>query len=148
MSWIYGKTEQNILSRGFITFFHYGPFFFVIRIVRKWNYWKSLVLQRWGDHRLRPGRDENTVDRAEGTFEKIPYQQFPNFFLISSGFLITRKKRPAVRDRYYGMETKIENLLKLFFASSKYYAANTPLAFPNRVSRNDLLIDRALTIPF
>ena len=148
MSWIYGKTEQNILSRGFITFFHYGPFFFVIRIVRKWNYWKSLVLQRWGDHRLRPGRDENTVDRAEGTFEKIPYQQFPNFFLISSGFLITRKKRPAVRDRYYGMETKTENPLKLFFASSKYYAANTPSAFPNRVSRNDLLIDRALTIPF
>ena len=97
---------------------------------------------------MRPGRDENTVDRAEGTFEKIPYQQFPNFFLISSGFLITRKKRPAVRDRYYGMETKIENLLKLFFASSKYYAANTLLAFPNRVSRNDLLIDRALTIPF
>ena len=115
MSWIYGKTEQNILSRGFITFFQYGPFFFVIRIVRKWNYWKSLVLQRWGDHRLRPGRDENTVDRAEGTFEKIPYQQFPNFFLISSGFLITRKKRPAVRDKYYGMETKTENPLKRFF---------------------------------
>ena len=121
MSWIYGKTEQNILSRGFVTFFQYGPFFFVRRIVRKRNHWKSLVLQRRFDHRLRPGRDENTVDRAEGTFEKIPYEQFPNFFLISSGFLITRKKRPAVRDRYNGMETKTENPLKLFFASSKYY---------------------------
>ena len=58
---------------------------------------------------------------------------------------MTRKKRPAVRDRYYDMETKIENILKLFFAGSKYYAANTPSAFPNRVSRNDLLIE-ALTL--
>ena len=129
MSWIYGKKEQNILSRGFITFFHYGPFFFVIRIVRKWNYWKSLVLQRWGDHRLRPGRDENTVDRAEGTFEKIPYQQFPNFFLISSGFLITRKKRPAVRDKYHGMETKTENPLKRFFCQFQILCCKYTISF-------------------
>ena len=51
-----------------------------------------MIIGQW-----RPERGENTVDRADGTFEKIPYQQFPNFFPISSGFLMTREKRPAVR---------------------------------------------------
>lgn len=34
---------------------------------------------------------------------------------MCSGFLMTRKKRPAVRDRYYDTETKIENHVKPFF---------------------------------
>ena len=78
---------------------------------------------------MRPERGENTVDRADGTFKKYPYQQFLNFFLVSIGFLITRKKRPAVRDRYYDMETKTENPLKLFFCQFQILCCKYTISF-------------------
>ena len=52
-----------------------------------------------------------------------------NFFLMSSGFLMTRKKRPAVRDRYYDMETKIENILKLFFCRFQIICCKCTISF-------------------
>ena len=57
-----------------------------------------------------------------------------NIFFMSSGFLMTRKKRLAVRDRYYDMETKIENILKLFFGQLQIICCKYTICFkfPNR----------------